>query len=76
MRNIELVKWLDPHTDTGWHTGDNGVLPEECYSVGVLISEYDLYIVLAADWSGEETNTRLIIPKGAIVSRTEICRIE
>jgi len=76
MKNIELIQWLDPHTDTGWHKGDNDQVPEKCWSVGLVITDVDGYLVMAADWGGEETNTRLVFPKGAIVSRHIIYSIE
>ena len=76
MRTIELVKWLDPQTDVDWHTGDNGAMPSECWSVGLLITDHKDYIVLAGDWSGTDTNTRMVIPTGCIVSRTLIYSVE
>ena len=72
-KHIELVQWLDPHTEMDWATGDNGTHPCTCFSVGRLISECSEFIVLAGDWDdGEETNTRMVIIKGCIVSRTVI----
>lgn len=72
MRTIELVKWFDPHTELGWEVGDNNAKPQECWSVGLVVNEFATYMVLAGDWSEDETNTRMVIPKGSIISRTII----
>ena len=75
-RNIELIKWLDPHSDISWAKGDNNQMPSVCWSVGLVITDGETHIVLAADWSDDETNTRLVFPKGAIISRHIIYSIE
>lgn len=72
MRTVELVKWLDPHTEMDWAVGDNSARPTECWSVGLVVSEHETYMVLAGDWSDDETNTRMVIPRGCILSRTVI----
>lgn len=80
MRFIQRVRWFDPHTEMGWEVGDNGAKPQKCSSVGLLINEVmepkepgmAPYIVLCADWSEDETNTRMIIPLGSIYFRETI----
>ena len=70
---ILLIVWEDAVSDNGWQLKEEVSETHTCSSIGVLIKETDKYVVLGGSWSDEngelETNNRITIPKGWIVSR-------
>lgn len=71
---IEAIVWHDAVADIGWKAGGESELPHRCTSIGLVVFDGPNHIVLASTWGagsdGEtETNNRMTIPKGWIVSR-------
>lgn len=51
---IEIVEWVDPNTVDGWQNAEKAL--DNAYtavvvSVGMLVAENDLFLLLALDWS-------------------------
>jgi len=71
---IEQLLWVDACSEIGWAEADNKVEPFVAYTVGRVIKETPKYIVLIGSWgaSDTDTNERMVIPKGWIVSRKRL----
>jgi len=71
---LVIVEWDDAETFIGWEE-----LPKELHvarviTVGFLAMESEKHILLIGSYEpeGKETNDRMQIPKGMIISRREI----
>ena len=78
VSRIELVIWNDAVADSGWKEHKDACAPQVVRSIGYLVSSDRKSIVLAGSWGFNteskkmETNNRMTIPKGWIVSRTRV----
>ena len=76
-QRIEKIEWDDAVADAGWRTEQDAEKPHRCTSIGPLVMENKQCVVLAGSWginsSKElETNNRITIPKGFIISRRTV----
>ena len=73
--NAVLVRWVDIHNDEGgWKpVKDIAVKPAEIKTIGWWIGEIDNHYVLCADIANDlETNTRMLLPTGCVLSIKKI----
>ena len=73
--NAVLVHWVDIHNDDGgWKpVKDVLVKPAEVKTLGWWIGEIDKHYVLCADIANDlETNTRMLLPVGCVLSIKKI----
>ena len=73
--NAVLVRWVDIHNDEGgWKpVKDIAVKPAEIKTIGWWIGEMDNHYVLCADIANDlETNTRMLLPIGCVLSIKKI----
>lgn len=79
MYPIIKVKWLDSASEYGWKPIQNGIgnINLECESVGYLVFEDDLEIVIIQSLNDYQISDLLHIPKVVILSREilSICPI-
>lgn len=70
------IEWDDAVAGTGWQAADDVESCQRCTSVGLLVAEDETRITLGGTWgmNGDqmETNNRMTIPKGFIVSRRHV----
>ena len=76
---VEMIVWDDAVASTGWSEhSDSSTKPQRCRSIGYVVESKARHITLAGTWGMNtetkkmETNNRMTIPKGWIVSRTRI----
>lgn len=78
VSHIELVVWEDAVADGGWKATDEACELQRVRSVGYVVSSDEKALVIAGSWGMNtetkkmETNNRMTIPRGWIVSRTRI----
>lgn len=63
---IVYVKWIDAVSDAGWAPADKVDDVHECETIGYLIKETELGLVIASTISQKESNARITIPKAWI----------
>ena len=70
---IIRVEWLDAVSGSGWTAIDKVESPAKCLTVGYLIREDKMQVVVAACIStGDSCNSTITIPKGMILKRSKI----
>jgi hypothetical protein len=73
---VVLVTWKDAVADSGWQSVEAEPVLHDIMTIGYLHHENDELICLAGSWGENEgsieTNNRITIPKGWIISRKEI----
>lgn len=71
---VTMIHWADACASIGWLedlTDDDKI--HYCTTVGKVIHEDDLQIVLAGTWSQDiHHNQRMAIPKGWIIARKKV----
>jgi hypothetical protein len=71
---VLIVTWDDAVADGGWKEHHEADLPQRCTSIGMVVLENDICLVLAGTWGMNgakmETNNRITIPRGWIVKQT------
>lgn len=76
LRPVCIVVWTDAVADTGWKLSHEVERAHVCTSLGLVVSDTDEQIVLAGTWSegadGLETNNRITIPRGWVVSQKKV----
>lgn len=70
---LELIVWDDAIAAGGWEDLGIGDAPHRCQTIGVVTVDTPTHIVVAGTWASLEgttqTNNRMTIPVGFIVSR-------
>jgi hypothetical protein len=74
---VDLIVWDDAVAGTEWKGAADVEKLHRCTSIGLVVVEDRRSVVLAGSWglndAGEmETNNRITIPKGFIVSRAAV----
>lgn len=75
---VELITWIDSHTDMGWKKAEEKTELQKCYSVGVIDFEDEEVITLGGSWDLDEdghlqdTNNRMTIPVRCVLERKTI----
>lgn len=74
---IVMIEWDDAVASDGWAAVEDVDHLQRCFSVGTVIVEDSKRIILAGSWGRNdegtiETNSRIIIPAGFVVSRRVI----
>lgn len=73
---IVVIVWKDAVADTGWKLAADVEQAHTCTSIGMVVADSDESVVLAGTWSqgddGMETNNRITIPKGWVVSQKKV----
>jgi len=73
---LEVVVWDDAIADGGWLDAGQGGRPHRCTTVGFVTVDEPTHIVVGGTWAdldGQiQTNNRMTIPAGWIVSRTPL----
>lgn len=63
---VIYVEWIDAVADGSWETHDKAEDVHLCQTIGYLIKETKLGLVIASTLSGKESNARITIPKAWI----------
>lgn len=70
---LELVVWYDAVANAGWEDLGKGDKPHLCNTIGVISVDEPTHICIGGTWAeldGQvQTNNRMTIPVGFIVSR-------
>ena len=70
---IVIITWIDAETTHGWQdNSDTDTSHTEVLTIGFLISEDEKSVVVASSVSDTSNNSRMKIPRGMILSMTEI----
>ena len=78
VSRIDLIIWNDAVADSGWKEHKDAAPLLVVRSIGYVVSSDRKAVVLAGSWGFNtetkkmETNNRMTIPKGWIVSRTRV----
>ena len=78
VSRVEMIVWDDAVASTGWCDDKDAGKPQRCRSIGYVVASDARSITLAGTWGVNtetkkmETNNRMTIPKGWIVSRTKV----
>lgn len=71
-----IITWHDAVSNSGWEDIGHDDKPHQCRSIGFLAYEDDDYVIVAATLAEAQgliqTNNRISIPKGWILSRTPL----
>lgn len=74
--DVELIVWRDAVSDLGWKVAEDIEPTQECRSIGLVVVDTNDHVVLGGSWGDNgtamETNNRITIPKGWIVSRKKV----
>jgi hypothetical protein len=71
---IIYIEWQDVVASNGWEKIGEADHPQDCVAIGIVTKETEEFITIAGVWGFDrddkiETNSRISIPKGWIVSR-------
>jgi len=72
---IFLIEWLDAEHEFGWQEGNDIEQNDEllnCFTVGWILKETKTQVKVCQTFSAENHAQTLTIPKGMIVSQTEL----
>ena len=69
-----VVEFFDITTHDGWTTEDEvkEYMPVLCTALGKVVHEDEHLLILAALYSPDRVGYAIIIPKGCIVTRTDV----
>ena len=63
---VLYIEWIDAVADVGWETHERAEDVHLCKTIGFLIKETKLGLVIASTLSEKESNARITIPKAWI----------
>lgn len=67
---VEVI-WFDAEAGNGWLDKDDDKELPKVVTVGFKIFENDSLLIIASTYHEDETNSRMKIPKGMIISQKE-----
>tara|TARA_Y100001973_G_C5141494_1_gene303162 strand:- start:654 stop:977 length:324 start_codon:yes stop_codon:yes gene_type:complete len=68
---IEVIRWMDAQSDDGW-SDDRTAELANVVTVGFIVAEDKKAVCVASTYAGDDTNSRMHIPKCWIKSRKKI----
>ena len=69
---ILYIEWIDAVAENGWEEHDKTEDVHLCQTIGFLIKETKLGLVIASTISDKESNARLTIPKAWIRKKKNV----
>lgn len=69
---VIYLEWIDAVADNGWESHERTEDVHLCKTVGYLIKETKLGLVIASTISEKESNARITIPKAWIRKRKNV----